>query len=502
MNKQSHIHKKADSSASNPVRSQLQSRSSIVQAQPQSQKPLSQTETENREFQQHNSEATKLKLQAKHGTITPEREEQLTVLQGKMSGLLQRRLEHASSNRSNFANISISRPNAPSQPVVQTKLKIGEPGSKFEKAADVAADDFIRRHYYDHPPVSQQAEQNLQPEAMSVEEKEIQTKPMLQLRSAKVGMTAAPEVEAAIQQAKVSGQTMPEKIRKPHEQHAGVDYSRVKIHTDRRADQINRFIGAEACAIGTHIFMRQGNYRPGTEKGDKLLRHELEHAKQNGAAVQRVPTVEEQDSLQSTDIVPNEARKVLLIGEGNFSFALSLAKQVQPQQAQNIVATSYDSAEQVTEKYADAANNISELRSRQVKVLHQIDATNLNLSQGPFTSIVFNFPFVQGLRSTSEVEEKTVERNQQMIQSFFVSAANFLEPGGKIFMTTKHYWLQRFTPQQLSAWAGLSLETQRQGGKVKFNAQNFPGYEHRETHQDSSASGLDTAYTLIFKKVS
>ncbi|MEH1977658.1 MAG: DUF4157 domain-containing protein [Nostoc sp.] len=109
MNKRSHIHKKADSSASNPVRSQLQSRPLIAQAKPQPQKPLTQTQTENQEFQQQKFEATKLELQAKYGTMTPEGQEQLTVLQAKMSGTLQRRLDQASRFGHNFADIPISR---------------------------------------------------------------------------------------------------------------------------------------------------------------------------------------------------------------------------------------------------------------------------------------------------------------------------------------------------------------------------------------------------------
>ncbi|MBN3951281.1 MAG: hypothetical protein HWQ38_34340 [Nostoc sp. NMS7] len=72
MNKRSHIHNKADSSASNPVQSQFQSHSCIVQAQPQSSKHLTQTETEDQELQQQKLEVTKLELQAKNATITPE----------------------------------------------------------------------------------------------------------------------------------------------------------------------------------------------------------------------------------------------------------------------------------------------------------------------------------------------------------------------------------------------------------------------------------------------
>ncbi|MEH2394219.1 MAG: DUF4157 domain-containing protein [Nostoc sp.] len=285
MNERSHIQKKADSSASNPVRSQLQSRPKITQAQPQSEKPLLETQTENQEFQQQKFEATKLELQAKYGTITLEGQEQLTVLQAKMSGSLHRRLEQASNNSSNFANIPISPLHAPSQPVVQTKLTIGEPGDKYEQEADRVAAQVVNQI---NAPVSVQSSQNLQREEMFVEEKELQMKPMLQLRSAKVGMTAAPEVEASIKQASGGGQSLAKSIREPMEQAIGADFSRVKVHTDSRANQLNQSIQAKAFTTGQDVFFRQGEYNPGSLGGKKLLAHELTHVvQQNGSAVQR-----------------------------------------------------------------------------------------------------------------------------------------------------------------------------------------------------------------------
>lgn len=80
-----------------------------------------------------------------------------------MSSLLHRRLEHASSFGHNFANIPISRPDAPSQQAVQTKLNIGEPGDKFEKDVDQFAEELDQ---LTHAPVSGQAEQNLQIKAL------------------------------------------------------------------------------------------------------------------------------------------------------------------------------------------------------------------------------------------------------------------------------------------------------------------------------------------------
>ncbi|NMF62513.1 eCIS core domain-containing protein [Brasilonema octagenarum] len=287
MNKRLHIHKhkKADSFASNPVRSQFQSRPFIAQAQPQSDKPLSQRETENQEFQQHQVEATKLKLHAKYRTITPEGQERLTVLQAKMSGLLHRRLQHASSNGSNFANIPISRPDVPSKLAVQTKLTIGEPGDKYEQEADRVAAQIVKQI---NTPVSGQAGQNVQREEISEEEKDLQMKPMLQLKAAEGEMTATAGLETAINQARGGGQPLADNVRKPMEQFLGADFSRVKVHTDTKADQLSRAIQARAFTTRQDVFFGKGEYNPASREGQKLIFHEVAHvAQQNGSAVQR-----------------------------------------------------------------------------------------------------------------------------------------------------------------------------------------------------------------------
>ncbi|WP_246163649.1 DUF4157 domain-containing protein [Brasilonema sennae] len=301
MNKRSHIHKKADSSASNPVRSQLQSRPFIAQAQPQSQNPLTQTETENQEFQQQKFEATKLEIQAKYGAITPEGQERLTVLQAKMSGLLQRRLEHASSKGRNLANIPISRPDAPSKLAVQTKLTIGEPGDKYEQEADRVAAQIVKQI---NAPVSGQAGQNVQREEISEEEKDLQMKPMLQLQPGKSGMTAAPEVEASIQQARGGGQLLADSIREPMEQAFGADFSSVKIHTDRQSDQLNQSIQARAFTTGQNVFFRQGEYNPRSWGGQELLAHELTHVvQQNKNVVQRSKDIHVKTGVSSYEVI-------------------------------------------------------------------------------------------------------------------------------------------------------------------------------------------------------
>ncbi|MFB2983622.1 Rossmann-like fold-containing protein [Microseira sp. BLCC-F43] len=194
--------------------------------------------------------------------------------------------------------------------------------------------------------------------------------------------------------------------------------------------------------------------------------------------------------LRGEDLAPSEGKRILLLGEGDFSFALSLAKQVQPAQRSGIVATSYDSETQVKQLYKGAEQNISNLKNSGVTVLHGVDATKIDSSQGLFTGIVFNFPFVPGDRPTA------VTRNVAMLQNFFASAAQSLEPGGKVFLTSKEYWLKRFKPVELADSAGLTQD----GTPRRFDAGEFPGYQHRESHADVSAADTTTGITYIFKK--
>ena len=113
------------------------------------------------------------------------------------------------------------------------------------------------------------------------EEEELQTKPQLQ-RRADGSMAAPPAVEGAIHQARGSGQALSDATRQPMERAFGADFSRVKVHTDAQADQLNRSIQARAFTTGSDIFFRQGEHSPGTRAGQELLAHELTHVVQQG----------------------------------------------------------------------------------------------------------------------------------------------------------------------------------------------------------------------------
>lgn len=65
----------------------------------------------------------------------------------------------------------------------------------------------------------------------------------------------------------------------------GFDASRVRVHTDAVAAASARVLRAEAYTVGRHIAFAAGKYAPATRAGRELLRHELQHAAEQGDAV-------------------------------------------------------------------------------------------------------------------------------------------------------------------------------------------------------------------------
>jgi 25S rRNA (uracil2634-N3)-methyltransferase len=91
---------------------------------------------------------------------------------------------------------------------------------------------------------------------------------------------------------------------------------------------------------------------------------------------------------------------ILLIGEGNFSFARALVHdppaELESLPAANVTATAFDSEAECYAKYPDAEEIVQSLRSKGVKVLFGVDATKLEkcsaLKGRRWDRIVFNFP--------------------------------------------------------------------------------------------------------------
>jgi hypothetical protein len=80
------------------------------------------------------------------------------------------------------------------------------------------------------------------------------------------------------------GQALDEETKSSMEPHFGVNFDKVRIHTDSRASDSSESMAARAYAVGTDIAFRSGEYNPSNSEGKKLLAHELTHVVQQGGA--------------------------------------------------------------------------------------------------------------------------------------------------------------------------------------------------------------------------
>jgi 25S rRNA (uracil2634-N3)-methyltransferase len=107
------------------------------------------------------------------------------------------------------------------------------------------------------------------------------------------------------------------------------------------------------------------------------------------------------NASSSQRVVPFRATdKILLIGEGNFSFARALVHDAPPSleylPPSNVTATAYDSEQVCYEKYPEAEGIVGFLKEKGVEVLFEVDATRLervgSLKGRRWDRVVWNFP--------------------------------------------------------------------------------------------------------------
>jgi hypothetical protein len=77
-----------------------------------------------------------------------------------------------------------------------------------------------------------------------------------------------------------SGSPLPAVIREDMEQRFGQNFSHVRMHTGRAAEQSAREINANAYTVGNNIVFNSGKFSPSTHEGKRLLAHELTHVVQ------------------------------------------------------------------------------------------------------------------------------------------------------------------------------------------------------------------------------
>ncbi|KAI9299155.1 hypothetical protein K502DRAFT_322398 [Neoconidiobolus thromboides FSU 785] len=214
------------------------------------------------------------------------------------------------------------------------------------------------------------------------------------------------------------------------------------------------------------------------------------------------------EKLKHSKIPYNAEDRILLIGEGNFSFANALCEMFHS--GENIFATAYDSKDDCIKKYGEeTTKNIKNIEDMGGKVFFDIDATcldrhkkflfkecqeglygdeiyeefdkqakklKINKPSFCFDKIVFNFPHTgAGIKD----QDRNILNNQKLLLGFFKSSKTLVHPyHGELHVTVKSG-----LPYDL--WKVTSLAKEGQIWKTKqcfpFNPLLYPGYEHRRT---------------------
>ncbi|KAL5714413.1 25S rRNA (uracil(2634)-N(3))-methyltransferase [Ranunculus cassubicifolius] len=167
--------------------------------------------------------------------------------------------------------------------------------------------------------------------------------------------------------------------------------------------------------------------------------------------------------------------QILLVGDGDFSFSLSLANSFGS--ASNIVATSLDSHDTLVTKYSKATSNIAILKKLGATVIHGVDATKMklhpDLKMRKFDRIIYNFPHA-GFHGKEE-QGHLIKMHRNLVQGFFKNASGMLRPYGEVHVNHK-------TTAPFNHWNLEELASYHLLGLIEcmdFKKEDYPGYNNK-----------------------
>ncbi|KAL7088177.1 hypothetical protein ACP275_13G112500 [Erythranthe tilingii] len=170
----------------------------------------------------------------------------------------------------------------------------------------------------------------------------------------------------------------------------------------------------------------------------------------------------------------SSGHRILVVGDGDFSFSTCLARAFGC--ASNMTATSLDSQRFLLLNYASALPNLMELKARNCKVIHDIDATEMAshsiIGKMKFDRIVFNFPFA-GFFDDDLPRDSQLMRHKGLVSMFMQNAVEMMSENGEIHIRNK-------TTDYFEEWNlkvfGL-LHRLRLVETVDFDLLDYPGYD-------------------------
>jgi len=184
------------------------------------------------------------------------------VIEGGLSSTSRARFGH------DFSQTPVSPPAAGA---IQTKLTVSKVGDGCEQEADRVADRVMR------------TPEHLQPISQASD----------------TGQTASsPVVDEVLRS---PGKPLDSATRAFMEPRFGHDFSRVRVHTDARAEKSAELLKARAYTVKDNVIFGAGQFVPMTDGGRRLIAHELAHVVQQAsgasAQIQRMPSEGTQDDM-------------------------------------------------------------------------------------------------------------------------------------------------------------------------------------------------------------
>jgi hypothetical protein len=169
---------------------------------------------------------------------------------------------------------------------VQRQLTVGAAGDRFEHEADRVADAVMSGG---SASIGSGTSASVQRECSACERENEK------IRGKSNGDSPAVQgdVSTAIDGARGGGVPLHGQARSFFESQFGRDFSAVRVHDSPRAHSLAGSLQANAFTVGKDIFFNRGQYAPASDRGRRLIAHELTHVVQQSQAP--APTLQRQE---------------------------------------------------------------------------------------------------------------------------------------------------------------------------------------------------------------